>query len=117
MPAKVSFPRRASCALAVAAALTVGVAIIPLRAAAYTAWGAGIHSCGAYSAERRNRIDTDMQEWALGFFAGAAAYASQDALRNTDSSGALAWLDNYCFANPTTKFMDAIQQFISTQSP
>jgi hypothetical protein len=54
-----------------------------------------------------------MGNWALGYLSGAAWAAPEepDPLGKTDSAGVSYWLDNYCRANPTTEFSDAVKAF------
>jgi hypothetical protein len=44
-----------------------------------------------------------MQSWSLGFVSAFNAYQlkqSEDVSKGTNNAGLLAWLDNYCRANP-----------------
>lgn len=76
--------------------------------------GAGaIASCGRWLANRASGNYFDMGNWALGFLSAVGVYSvNLDPLRGVDSDAVLYWLDNYCQARPTDRFVDAVKAFI-----
>jgi hypothetical protein len=90
------------------------VALQPIEASAFMIMGAGVNSsCGKWLSERSKGTHFDEANWALGYLSGAASNgpAEHDPLGKTDSDGVLYWLDNYCRANPTVGFHEAVKAF------
>ena len=86
----------------------------PIEANAYTLIGVGANaSCGKWLSERSSGNYFEMSNWATGFLSGAAWQSPIDAdpLGKTDVDGVWYWFDNYCRANPTAKFLNAVQAF------
>jgi hypothetical protein len=71
--------------------------------------GAG-GSCGRWTTERRAGGGATHSAWALGYLSGAASALDRDLLHDTDGSGLLAWIENYCRANPLEMFHTAVQR-------
>ena len=80
---------------------------------AFSYAGTGTSSCGTWVSDRQNSYGTAAQQWVLGFLAGAAAWGPNnfDPLGETDANGVWVWLDRYCWQNPTTSILDAIDAF------
>ena len=76
--------------------------------------GAGIDSCGRWTADRqpvRGVSAAQDEQWVLGFLS-AIGYATADGpLDGVDAQAVLAWVDNYCRANPLDHIMDAAHAF------
>ena len=73
-------------------------------------------SCGTWLEARRSR-DT-VYSWllysALGRIIGTSmALAFRNPLQDVDNNGVAYWLDNWCQANPSGAFMDAVDAFIA----
>ena len=95
------------------AALTcIVVALLAAPAHAFTYAGTGTASCGEWTSERRNPYGGAGQQWVLGFLAGAADYGGPDAFDGTDAEGVWAWIDRYCWQNPTDKLLTAAEAFV-----
>jgi hypothetical protein len=75
--------------------------------------GAGAQSCGKWLEQRVSNDYFTMGNWALGFLAGAAYYGvNLDPIEGIDSQAVAYWLDNYCRADPTARFVEALKAFI-----
>ena len=103
--------------------LMLSIALVsstPAYAVAVTTIGSGSQSCGKWLSARENNANRttflQMGSWAVGFLSGAVWVTSTDILANTDSDGVFYWLDNYCRANPTATFSDAVIEFYETHS-
>lgn len=81
----------------------------PVSHGGYMAYGHGTKSCGTWTNERSTEdISLDeaaMRGWVLGFLGGVAWTGIEH--RGADSNGMLAWIDNYCQANPLDNVSDA----------
>ena len=81
--------------------------------ATYLIRGAGAASCGTWISERplqSSPLRAMDESWVLGFLTGVNAMRlavgnSQIGL-TTDANGLLAWVDNYCRANPLKSISD-----------
>ena len=68
-------------------------------------YGAGLGSCGEWSAEHPNqRISVTMrnaylQQWVLGFVSGFSRTFPEPP-RQTDANAIMAWITQYCVAHP-----------------
>jgi hypothetical protein len=92
------------------------VALQPIEASAFTMRGAGASgSCGLWLRNRAEPLASHaMGMWALGFLSGAPftdPRPDADPLGKTDADGVYYWLDNYCRANPTVEFSEAVIAF------
>ena len=83
------------------------------QSAEVTIYGAGFKSCGVYMDARaqRNADDLAFIDWLGGYVSGvnAVSLSTNDILGDSDLTGAIYWLDNYCRANPRTRFVDAVE--------
>ena len=85
-----------------------------------TVSGFGRSSCGLWLEARSNRqIATDLrflqaQEWIAGYLSAYNIHVAPNGniASRTDDEGIYAWLDQYCRANPTTIFMEALDRFV-----
>jgi hypothetical protein len=93
-------------------------------ARAYKLIGAGTSSCGAWTAHRRayqpggsatlgHQGELEDAQWVLGFLSGMGFVHKNDddPLDGVDGEGVLAWIDNYCRANPIKALDDATTAF------
>jgi hypothetical protein len=98
--------------------ITVLASANTLPCLAFTYAGNGTQSCGAWTADRRQPYGTSAQQWVLGYLAGAAEWSSDhiDPLSGTDAAGVWAWLDRYCWDNPTDLLVDAMVSFTATRT-
>lgn len=83
-------------------------------AQAFTYAGDGIDSCGSWTHDRQEPGGGVAQQWVLGFLAGAALEGGPDPLSRTDADGVWAWVDRYCWNNPTDDLMKAMESFVAT---
>lgn len=83
-------------------------------AQAYTIYGFPGVSCGSWTSARglENMKEAQYASWVLGFVSGAG-YAEVK-MKETDSQAMLAWVDNYCGANPLDTIVEAIKELIAT---
>jgi len=84
----------------------------------YTLIGVGTVSCGKWTASRSGEdysAKIAEEQWALGFLSGVGFEGSgkYDPLNGVDAEGVLAWLDNYCRANPLKSVATAAAAFSS----
>ncbi len=97
--------------LVAVACLVFGHAFGFAQATNYTIYGQGNLSCGEWIAS--NLRGTHLYAtWVLGFVSGTG-FASRGDLRQTDSSGIAAWIDNYCQANPLETIEGASASLVS----
>lgn len=83
-------------------------------ATGYMLIGAGVSSCGAWTADRRNRGASEIAdtEWVLGFLSGIGyAGENMNPLEKMDSDGVGAWIDNYCSSRPINTIVQAAKAF------
>jgi hypothetical protein len=77
-----------------------------------TTYGAGFKSCGTYlvAREQQNTDEPAFIDWLGGYLSGvnAMSLSTDNILGNSDLTGAISWLDNYCRANPGTRFAAAV---------
>jgi len=93
------------------------VAAVSGHAQTFMSAGAGATiSCGAWLESRSTPGSQYIgrANWALGFVSGAAwTGRNGDPFARVDADGFAYWLDNYCRANPSVKFRDAVVAFIN----
>ena len=66
-----------------------------------TVVGAGLVSCGAWTADTSNvGLRNSRTAWVLGFISRAAFEHTGDILEPTDALAVMAWVDKYCRENP-----------------
>ncbi len=78
--------------------------------------GAGVASCGTWTADQRapkaSNRSIQGEQWVLGFLSSAAMSYDIDPLKDVDADGVWAWFDNYCQANPLTSITQAAVAFL-----
>ena len=82
--------------------------------------GNGNASCGNWMAARASAPgdglarDHPLQvQWVFGFLTGVGVFGRTfDPLKNVDAQGVLAWMDNYCQANPIDSIATAAADFV-----
>lgn len=98
--------------------LLVGMSAAPPASANFNLIGAGLASCGTWTQNRkRPTLDTkQIEQWMLGFLSGAGYIGAPkyDPLNGLDAPAVLAWVDNFCAANPLKSISDAGYSFIDT---
>jgi hypothetical protein len=98
------------------AALLILAGGAPIEAAGYDFIGAGVDSCGKWTAIRPNPYGPEArqaQQWILGFLSGIG-YVNQggdNPLHGVDALGVWAWIDNFCLANPLVPLNRAAAAF------
>jgi hypothetical protein len=89
--------------------IVVAMATLALSAAPVSSariFGHGLSSCGKWTDVRRSQSPDNIAHasWAIGYLSGInqviSAYEKKDILIRQDAQALLAWLDNYCRANP-----------------
>lgn len=80
----------------------------------FAAKGNGTLSCGAFMSARKQRSDGPFLTWFAGFITATNVRVSgtYDIAGSTDMDGLLAWLDNWCRANPTKGFSVAAENLV-----
>ena len=77
-----------------------------------TTYGAGFKSCGTYldAREQQNADEVSFLDWLGGYLSGvnAMSLSTNNVLGDSDLTGVISWLDNYCRANPGTLFAVAV---------
>jgi hypothetical protein len=77
-----------------------------------TIYGVGLQSCGAYlnDREQKNADEVAFIDWLSGYLSGvnAISLSTNNILGDSDLTGAIHWLDNYCHLNPRTRFAAAV---------
>ena len=68
--------------------------------------GEGGKSCGTWVAERKGDSHVLLATWVLGYLSGRASSENSSALSTTDLNAIIAWMDNYCAANPLDYITD-----------
>lgn len=78
-------------------------------------WGfPGYDSCGDWTSHRKNRDNQILEGWVLGYVTAANVYGDNDGLLGTGSgsTGMLAWVDQYCAANPLDTVLTASAKLV-----
>ena len=77
-----------------------------------TAYGTGVKSCAVYlyAREQRNADEAAFVDWFGGYLSGvnAISLTTNNILGNSDLTAAIYWIDNYCRANPRSRFAEAV---------
>jgi hypothetical protein len=83
----------------------------PLR---ITIIGGGIASCGTWTQARQARAASapSLEGWIVGFASATNLTASRDLLKGMDYDGVVAWVDQYCRANPLHQVSTAAVQLM-----
>lgn len=96
--------------------VAVGLIVGPRTGKAYVMIGAGVDSCGTWTADRRSpNSAAALQDgqWVLGFLSGIGYEGRDDVdpLQGLDAQAVWAWTDNYCRAEPLLNISDAAKAF------
>ena len=83
----------------------------------YKILGRGGSSCGSWSTDRKNPNSIESSadgDWLQGFVTGFNHFVwhGKDVGSDTDYNGMMAWMDNYCAANPTKNIGRAAENLI-----
>lgn len=121
-PALMACYQRPMKARFAALAIAIAAAVPQQAGAALSLIGTGTASCGTWTVSRAHQDTLDhylLEQWVLGFIAGAA-YESPDSasehldpLRNVDAQAVWAWMDNYCRASPLDEIVNGAEVFIA----
>jgi hypothetical protein len=87
------------------------------NAAEYVIMGAGIRTCGTWTAARRERRPMEYEAWILGYLSGIGSthnLTGVNPLQGVDAEGVWAWIDNYCSAHPLAPINQAAITFANT---
>ena len=77
--------------------------------------GAGLDSCGIWTAERRDRSFTagHYTQWVVGYLSGAASWGHDlDPMKGLDAQAVWSWMDNYCQEHPLATIVEAATAFV-----
>jgi hypothetical protein len=92
-----------------------------VRRVELTTYGTGYKPCAEYLSARAEptRAQIAFIDWLGGYVSGVNAISpsTDDALRATDLTPAVYWLDTYCGANPDAHFADAIEARLAISNP
>jgi hypothetical protein len=74
----------------------------------------GHDSCGDWTSHRKSRDNQILEGWVLGYVTAANVYGDNDGLLGTGSgsTGMLAWVDQYCAANPLDSIFAASAKLV-----
>ena len=83
---------------------------------AFTVWGVGNYSCGAYLSDSvpNTTKGSIYRTWLHGFLTGINHDSSGDILAGTDIDGAEGWIANFCHGNPTALLATAASTLVAT---
>jgi hypothetical protein len=95
----------------------VGLLISSIAAGATIILGPGAASCGTWIGDRqRNEARSQLnQAWVQGFVTARNVYkpqAEENMPKPMDSRAMVAWIDNYCDANPLKDISDAAKALV-----
>ena len=93
----------------------VGLLVFSTLTEATVILGPGGASCGTWSGDRqRNEARSQLnQAWVQGFVTAYNVYRPQDSTaKPMDSRAMVAWVDNYCDANPLKDISDAAKALV-----
>jgi hypothetical protein len=95
--------------------VALAIALITDSAEAFKIIGAGVDSCGTWTADRRQQSGAALQDeqWVVGFLSGIGYRGDDDSdpLKGMDAQGVWAWIDNYCLAHPIETVSTAAKAF------
>src|SRR5579859_7020562 len=87
-------------------------------------YGVGFKSCSTYIEARQQQgadesaftEEAPFMDWFAGYVSGVDAFSlgTDNALRGSDLTGAILWLDNYCQAHPAMRFAAAVDVRLTT---
>jgi hypothetical protein len=82
------------------------------QAVEITTYGTGFKSCAVYlyAREQQNADEAAFVDWFGGYLSGvnAISLTTNNILGDSDFTGAIYWIDNYCRANPRARFAEAV---------
>jgi hypothetical protein len=91
------------------------------QTAGVTTYGTGSKSCGVYL---QARVRQDLEEaafidWLGGYLSGvnAVSLSTNNVLGDSDLTGAIYWLDDYCGTHPGTPFAEAVDARVAPNRP
>jgi len=91
------------------------------QTAGVTTYGTGSKSCGVYleARVRQNLDEAAFIDWLGGYVSGvnAVSLSTNNILGNSDLTGAIYWLDDYCRAHPGTPFAEAVDARVAPSGP
>lgn len=105
-----------ACILCVAASSAAHAQGATQTKMTYPILGVGAKSCGFWTSSRAltdSPLDAAVSSWLLGYVTASNVMANIDTQRSggltegMDNDAVLAWVDNYCKANPLDKIADA----------
>jgi hypothetical protein len=81
------------------------VSLLPIPASRaqeeFPAYGAGLQSCGTWTAERNDDFRRQRQSWVFGFVSAYDFYCPAGSqIKPADNNAITAWVDSYCAAHP-----------------
>jgi len=78
---------------------------------AYTEYGSGVSSCGAWVNDRKTSSAWHQNgQWVNGFVSAAGYFGKT--LKNVDSDAILVFMDNYCQQNPLNSIGDGAKALV-----
>jgi hypothetical protein len=81
----------------------------------YAAVGIGTSSCLFWTKEREIKQSFSWDQWLLGFVSGAGSRGISP-LTDPDGVQVLAWIENYCRANPLDQLATAGHAYVTVHS-
>jgi len=81
------------------ATFLLGHVVSQAQSGRYETYGQGNQSCGQWTEKNKDLRDTHLLTWVTGFVSGAG-YTDTYSLRQTDSLGMAARIDQYCASHP-----------------
>jgi hypothetical protein len=101
---------------AAALLVTLCVSALPVDAKdAFQVIGAGVDSCGTWTAESRIALGFQNKSWVLGYVTGYNRYGlaiDSNVAHGTNAAGIIGWIDNYCRANPLDSIAAAAESLV-----
>ncbi len=102
--------KSAKLLIATAVAFSVAVMVIP-SAHAVSIYNPGTESCGSWTAAQDSVTKGLKVAWLLGFVSGYNWYRTGEDV-TSDPHGLVAWVDNYCLANPLDVIVKAAGRLV-----
>jgi hypothetical protein len=81
----------------------------------FTIIGAGVESCGTWTAETHRSVGSLNHSWLLGYVTAFNRYwlsIDKNVAQGTNAEGLIAWMDNYCQAHPLDNISKAADNLI-----
>lgn len=79
-------------------------------------YGAGIGTCGSWTAERKSGEWLQKGQWILGYISAISA-TTLHPMQKSDGNAFAAWIDNYCSNYPLKQLYDAVQALVVELAP